>query len=132
MRSRMLIMIASALFGVANASPLQAEERPLKVFVLAGTSNMLGGSAKVDNLPEELRGTVAEVLAYRGGEWVPLEAGKNLVGNEATFGRVVAKHLGEPVGIFWTSVRYVASNSPGPGIMNLVKQSGEKGRPVEI
>jgi hypothetical protein len=74
----------------------------------------------------------ADVLTYRGGELVPIEAGNDLVGNEATFGRAMAKHLGQPVGIVWTSVRYVASDSPGPAIQNIVKQSGEKGRPVEI
>jgi hypothetical protein len=93
---------------------------------------MLGRPAKVENLPDDLREPSAEVLTYQGDDWVPIEAGKNLVGNEATFGRAMAKHLGQPVGIVWTSVRYVASNSPGPAIQNIVKQSDEKGRPVEI
>ncbi len=135
MRSRIPVVIVLALFGVPSQASLQAADegaRPLKVFVLAGTSNMLSAPAKIDNLPDDLREPVAEVLTNRGGEWVPLEAGKNLVGNEATFGRAMAKHLGQPVGIVWTSVRYVESNSPGPGIQNLVKQSSEKGRPVEI
>jgi hypothetical protein len=136
MQSRFLVVIALLLLGVPSRALLQADEgtavRPLKVFVLAGTSNMLGAPAKVENLPEDLRQPLAEVLTHRGGEWAPIEAGKNLVGNEATFGRAMAKHLGQPVGIVWTSVRYVASNSPGPGIQNIVKQSREKGRPVEI
>jgi hypothetical protein len=109
-----------------------AQEPPLKVFVLAGTSNMLGASAKIDDLPEDLRGPQKDVLAYQKGEWLPIEAGKNLVGNEATFGNAVAKHLGQPIGIHWISVRYVASNSPGPGLNNLVKQARDKGRPIEI
>jgi hypothetical protein len=120
------------LFVVAQASSLSADERPLKVFILAGTSNMLGANAKVDALPDDLREPLKDVLSNRGGAWAPLEAGKNLVGNEAVFGRAVAKHLGQPVGIVWISVRYVASDSPAPGINNLVKQSREKGRPVEI
>lgn len=135
MRCRWLVVIALVLSGVPSRALLQAADgaaEPLTVFVLAGTSNMLGGPAKVENLPDDLRGPLAEVLTYRGGEWVPIEAGKNLVGNEATFGRAMAKHLGHPVGIVWTSVRYVASDSPGPAIQNIVKQSREKGRPVEI
>jgi hypothetical protein len=136
MRSRFLVVVALVLSAVPSRALLQAAEgaaaRPLKVFVLAGTSNMLGGPAKLEALPDDLREPSADVLTYRGGEWVPIEPGKNLVGNEATFGRALAKHLGEPVGIVWTSVRYVASNSPGPAIQNIVKQSGEKGRPVEI
>jgi len=136
MRISFLCVMAAALVGVDGSKSLQAAddvaERPLKVFVLAGTSNMLGRNAKVENLPEDLRGTLADVLVRQNGEWMPLEAGKNLVGNEVVFGRAMAEHLGEPVGIVWVSVRSVASNSPGPGILNIVKQSIEKGQPVEI
>ena len=85
------------------------QQRPLQVFVLAGTSNMLGANAKIENLPDELRKPQPDVLVYQQGNWAPLEAGKNLVGNEATFGQVMTKHLGEPIGILWISVRYVAS-----------------------
>lgn len=40
------------------------KERPLKVFVLAGTSNMLSGTAKIDKVPEDLRQPLKEVLVY--------------------------------------------------------------------
>src|SRR5262245_22867222 len=113
-----LHLLLAFLAAEAWATDDAAAVRPLKVFVLAGTSNMLGAPAKIENLPEDLREPSTEVLTYRGGEWVPLEAGKNLVGNEATFGRAMAKSLGQSVGIVWISVRYVASNSPGPGIQN--------------
>ena len=130
MRSRFWFVIALVLWGFPSRALLQAADgeaaRPMKVFVLVGTSNMLGGPAKVESLPDDLRELSADVLTYRGGEWAPIEAGKNLVGNEATFGRAMAKHLGQPVGIVWTSVRYVASDSPGPAIQSIVKQSGEK------
>ncbi len=136
MRTGFLVVIALVLSGVPSGGWLQAGDdaaaRPLKVFVLAGTSNMLGSPAKVEDLPDDLRKPLAEVLTFRGGEWVPIEAGKNLVGNEATFGRAMVEHLGQPVGIVWTSVRYVASDSPGPRIQNIVKQSREKGQHVEI
>lgn len=107
-------------------------ERPLKVFALAGTSNMLGAPAKIDNLPDDLRQPLDDVLVYQKGEWAPLEAGKNLVGNEAAFGRVMAKHLGEPIGIIWISVASASGKSPGAGINNMVKQSRDKGRPIVI
>jgi hypothetical protein len=49
-----------------GASALGEEkERPLKVFVLAGTSNMLGAPAKVENLPEDLRQPIKDVLVYQ-------------------------------------------------------------------
>jgi hypothetical protein len=68
--------------------------------------------AKVDNLPEEC--AAAEGCAgVSEGEWTPLEAGKNLVGNEATFGRAMAKHLGEPIGIIWISAASASGKSPG-------------------
>jgi hypothetical protein len=132
MRISILVVITAALLGDACAKSSQAEEPPLQVFVLAGTSNMLGSNAKLENLPKELHESQKDVLAFRQGDWLPLEAGKNLVGNEATFGRAMAKHLGRPIGITWISVRYVASDSPAPGLNNLVKQSKERGRPIEI
>jgi len=120
------------LLLVAGISLTAASQEPLKVFVLAGTSNMLGATAKIGDLPEELREPQKDILVYQKGDWMPLEAGKNLVGNEATFGQAMTKHLGQPIGILWTSVRYVASASPGPGINNIAKQSRDKGRPIEI
>jgi hypothetical protein len=108
------------------------KERPLKVFVLAGTSNMLGAAAKVDKLSDDLRKPLKDVLVYQKGEWAPLEAGKNLVGNEATFGQALTKHLGELIGIIWTSVASASGNSPAPNINNIVKQARDKGRPIVI
>src|SRR5262245_33944270 len=113
-------------------APGAAKERPLKVFVLAGTSNMLGRTAKASDLPDDLRKPLKDVLVYQAGDWVPLEAGKNLIGNEATFGRAMAKHLGEPVGIIWVSAATVSGRSPAANINNIVKRSKEKGRPIVI
>lgn len=132
MRIGILVVITAALLDATRAESSQAEEQPLQVFVSAGTSNMLGSNAKLENLPKELHEPQKNVSAFRQGDRLPLEAGKNLVGNEAMFGRAMAKHLGRTIGITWISVRYVASDSPGPGLNNLVKQSKERGRPIEI
>jgi hypothetical protein len=132
MRMILSLLTTAALLAATSAATSRADERPLPVFVLAGTSNMLGSSAKLENLPKELQEPTKDVLSWRQGEWLPLEPGKNLVGNEATFGQALAKHFGRPVGIHWISVRYVASPSPGPSLSNLVKQSRERGRPIEI
>lgn len=132
MKMILSLLTTTILLAASSASSSRADERPLAVFVLAGTSNMLGASAKVENLPQELQEPTKDVLSWQKGEWLPLEPGKNLVGNEATFGQAMAKHLGRPVGIHWISVRYVESPSPGPGLSNLVKQSRERGRPIEI
>src|ERR1051325_3814926 len=129
--SRVIASIFLIMLTSVSASG-GAKERPLRVFVLAGTSNMLGAAAKIEKLPDDLRQPLKEVLVYKNGEWTPLEAGKNLVGNEATFGRAIAKHLSEPVGIIWISVASASNKSPGPGINNIVKQSRDKGRPIVI
>lgn len=130
--TRLTASLLPILLASITAFGGDSKERPLKVFVLAGTSNMLGAPAKLDKLPEDLREPMKDVLVYQKGEWVPLEAGKTLVGNEATFGRAMAKHLGEPVGILWISVASTSGKSPGSGISNMVKQSRVKGRPIVI
>lgn len=109
-----------------------SKEKPLKVFVLGGTSNMLGAAAKIDKLPDDLRELLKDVMVYQKGEWAPLEGGKNLVGNEATFGRALSRHLGEPIGIIWISVASASGKSPAAGINNIVKQAKEKGQPIVI
>lgn len=130
---RKVIAPTLSLFLLAGlAAGGAAQDRPLKVFVLAGTSNMLGAPAKIDKLPEELRQPVKEVLVQQKGEWLPIEGGKNLVGNEATFGQAMAKHLGEPIGIVWLSVASTSSKAPGASLSNMVKQARDKGRPIEI
>src|SRR5262249_49872292 len=96
------------------------------------TSNMLGAPAKIENLPEELREPLKDVLAVQQGEWKPIEAGKNLVGNEAAFGLAMAKHLGEPVGIAWISAASSADKPNTAGFANMVKYWQEKKRPVVI
>jgi hypothetical protein len=123
-------LLFSMCVGVSAVG--EAGEQPLRVFVLAGTSNMLGAPAKVDKLPEDLHQPLKDVLVYQKGEWAPLEAGKNLVGNEATFGRAMTKHLGAPIGIIWISAASASGKSPAAGINNIVKQSQAKGRPIVI
>lgn len=120
------------LLLVGMSASAEEKDRPLKVFVLAGTSNMLGAPAKIENVPEDLRQPLKDVLVYQKGDWAPVEAGKNLVGNEAAFGRAMTKHLDEPVGILWISVASASGKSPGAGINNMVKQARDKGRPIVI
>jgi hypothetical protein len=127
-----ILVFVSCLLLFVGTSAADDAKRPLKVFVLAGTSNMLGAAAKIDKVPDDLRQPLKDVLVYQKGDWVPLEAGKNLVGNEATFGQAMAKHLGEPIGIFWISAASSAGPAPGASINKFVKLSGEKGRPIVI
>lgn len=122
-------MAVAAKGGEKKAAP---PAPPLKVFVLAGTSNMLGAPAKIDKVPEDLRQPIKNVLVYQKGEWTPLEAGKNLVGNEATFGLAMTRHLGEPIGIIWVSAASASAPPPTANIIAIVKQSAAKGKPIVI
>ena len=128
---RTLATTVGLILAIVGPASGQDKERPLKVFVLAGTSNMLGAPAKIENLPEDLRQPLQEVLIHKG-DWVPLEAGKTLVGNEATFGLAMSRHLGEPIGILWVSAASTSKESPVGGIAKFVKQAQDKGRPVAI
>lgn len=60
----LILVVATSASGGDN-------ERPLKVFVLAGTSNMLGAPAKIDNLPDDLRQPLKDVLVIRRGSGRP-------------------------------------------------------------
>lgn len=122
-----------ALFLVVGLSvSAVAEDRPLQVFVLAGTSNMHSRNARGDDLPADLRPVRKDVLVYQNNVWAPLEAGKNLVGNEATFGQAMTKHLGEPIGIIRMNVGHASDRSLGKKLNQIVKQAAEKGRPIVI
>lgn len=130
--SKVFAPALSLILLVGTSASGREKERPLKVFVLAGTSNMLGAPAKIDMLPDDMRQLLKDVLVYQKGDWAPLEAGKNLVGNEATFGQAMTRHLGEQVGIVWISVASASGASPAASIKNIVKQAREKGRPLVI
>lgn len=130
--SKVLSPAILLLLLVGAAASGEEKERPLKVFVLAGTSNMLGAPAKIEDVPESLRQPLKDVLIKQKGAWAPVEAGKTLVGNEATFGRAMAKHLGAPVGIVWISVPSVSEASPGARLGSMVKQARAEGRPIVI
>ena len=129
---RALLTIATLVLIVGGSALSRAEEVPLKVFVLGGTSNMRGRVAAVDNLPDDRREPLKNVLVYSDGDWVPLEAGKNLVGNEAAFGRAMAKHLDEPIGIYWVTVASAGDRSPAARINSVVERARDSGRPIVV
>lgn len=138
-RWQMLKGISCGFVLVALAS-LQAlaEDSPLKVFVLAGTSNMTGGGARTAELSEELRQPQKDVLVFQGGGmWTPMEAGKvprrgNNFGVEVSFGRAMAKHFGEPIGIITGGMSTASPDQGGyAGIVASVK-AAQKSRPIVI
>jgi hypothetical protein len=126
---------AIAVLGFLVAS-LSADE-PLPVFVLAGTSNMTGGGARVADLTDEQRLPQKDVLIFQGGSWVPLEAGKapsrgNNVGIELGFGQTMAKHLGKQVGIITGPMRTASPDESGYASIVRSVQAAQKSRPIVV
>lgn len=73
---------------------------PLKVFVLIGTSNMMGFGANVGQLPQELRQPQKDVFVYQDGAWETMKPGQwHQAGPEHSFAQAMVKYFGEPVGI---------------------------------
>jgi hypothetical protein len=151
MHKAVVLFLASiAAVGVsARAVPAAAvEQHPLKVFLVAGQSNIMGFGARAGELPAEVR-QPRDVLVYQDGAWVPLEAKtfKNGCGPEFTFGQVMAKYFGAPVGVikvvkpleagqFAASLAkgWAPDDPKGPlytTLIQLVKEAG-KDRPIIV
>jgi len=79
-----------------------ADETPLKVFVFAGQSNIVGWLAKVSEMPEELKEEQKEALYFNGRQWTPLAPRKvqgQGFGPEIAFSYKLTRKLKEPIGI---------------------------------
>ena len=63
----------------------QLKEAPVKVFILAGQSNMVGWGNSLE-LPSELRDTNDRVLMFAGGKWQPLRPNKKTSSKQQQFG----------------------------------------------
>ena len=67
------------------SSNMNAADEPLKVFILAGQSNMVGwGDSK--KLPDDLRRGNERVLMFENGKWQPLKPIKKAMKNQQKFG----------------------------------------------
>ncbi len=99
MLKKALLLMAALIFPATSLA-----DEPLKVFIFAGQSNMVGRAAKVEELPEALQAPQKN-WAFHGNQWVPLEPGKTQnpeiegFGPEISFAAAMAEHLGEPIGI---------------------------------
>jgi len=129
-------------------APSPVGTQPLKVFLLAGQSNMMGFGARTGQLPADLKAP-KDVLVFQGGAWIPLQAStfKNGCGPEFSFGQAMAEYLGEPVGIIKVikpleAGQFAASlakgwtpDAPqGPLYMTLVQEikDSQKDRPIVV
>ena len=101
------VFLAAGAALMSAASFADAGERPLKVFICAGQSNMVGRGAKASELPAELRSGQKRALFFDGRQWIALAPGKTErtgFGPEISFAHRMSALLGEPVGIIKHSV----------------------------
>lgn len=76
---------AAVALLIFQSSFADAEDRPLKVFILAGQSNMLGWGDS-QKLPPELRAGNDRVLMFENGRWQPLRPNRKAATNQQKFG----------------------------------------------
>jgi len=88
--------IAAVLSAGLFAAPTQAADKPIKAFILAGQSNMVGWGDST-KLPDELRKGNERMLMFEDGKWQPLRphqpanSGQKRVGlTEFSFGPEIA------------------------------------------
>ena len=107
MAMRKKFLVSLFVVGVMFSGIALAKERPLKVFILAGQSNMVGAAANVSDLPEDLKGDQKMALFFDGIKWGVLAPGKTEMmgfGPEISFSLKLSTELKEPVGIIKHSV----------------------------
>lgn len=91
------LLVLSALVLV----PCRSFSKPLKVYIFAGQSNMVGKRSLVLELPAELQSAQKNLIYSRKG-WRPLDPAtvqKRGFGPEIVFAHEKSKELNEPIGI---------------------------------
>jgi hypothetical protein len=134
----LLLFLTSLIYSPASQSQVAA----LKVFILAGQSNMMGIGNETE-LPAELIEPVDSVLYYQysisGSRWITQTPELNF-GPELTFARCMTGTMGEPIGIIKlafpaTNLAFVWNpdlrSSLYKTLMNLVHDA-QKTRPITI
>lgn len=114
------------------------EHDSVKLYILAGQSNMMGQYADKANLPVELQGEQSDVVVFCNGQWTTLHPGigsatPNDFGPEVTFGRTMADSVtGESIVLVKYAVGATTladnwnSTTPGPlytGLINTVNEA---------
>lgn len=101
------MMIGLSMGALSGGNALAADEQPLKVFVLAGQSNMDGRGGAAD-LPVEWKQPVTNAVIFDGKSWVPVKPARGTPGEpdrwgsfgpELGFSRQMSEKFGQPIGI---------------------------------
>jgi len=80
-----VIRISICALILLASQALQAADRPLKVFILAGQSNMVGWGDST-KLPDDLRNGNNRVLMFENGKWQPLQPIRKAQKNQEKLG----------------------------------------------
>jgi len=136
-KSALIVVLCAAMLSVV------AQEKPMKVFILAGQSNMVGlGDAK--ELPGDLKEEQKDVLSFDGKDWIPLAPGKTIckgwIGPELSFAKELSAKLDNPIGIIkyagggTTLAKNWNPDEPNSAYATLVKivNAAQKNRDIEI
>lgn len=132
------VQVLSVVVLLLTGCSLYAGDAPLKVFVLAGQSNM-AGQGHGEDLPDDLKAPQNNVLVFDQNDWKPLQPGKNF-GPEVVFGQAMAKHFGGTIGIVKVAVggtnlaKQWSPDTKGSlyhRLINVVKKAKES-RPITI
>ncbi|HAR00236.1 MAG TPA: hypothetical protein DCR61_12875, partial [Verrucomicrobiales bacterium] len=105
-----VLLIVSSLFFQFNA---KADAVPLRVFIFAGQSNMVGSDSKVKDIQRfpPFRGLespqtdvkfsycIGRETKMRSSGWVDLESVNGVVGPELSFARKVTRNIQQPIAI---------------------------------
>lgn len=139
--ARWLVTAAVVLLVSCAGTEEQAATPPLKVFVLAGQSNMYGGG-HVSRLPDDLRYPQQDAWFFHDGRWLPV-APRTIqegFGPELSFARHMTAALGEPIGIIKLSpggtnlAEQWSPQNPGSLYHQLLEQvrTAQADRPIQI
>lgn len=79
------ILIAAIMVLVSGSTAFADSPQRMKVFILAGQSNMVGWGDS-QKLPDELRNGNDRVLMFEDGQWQPLKPFKKAQKNQEKFG----------------------------------------------
>lgn len=137
-----LAATAVALLGLAVGLRAQADAQPLRVFIFAGQSNMVGADSKVrdiDRFPpyvglgkpqQKVRFSycIGRENKTRSDGWTQLQPIRGMVGPELSFAREVGRHIDAPIAI----IKCAAGGTHLGGDWNPDQPSGFKLYPMTL
>ena len=95
-RIQMMSVVLTTLLAVTFADSSNAADKPIKVFICAGQSNMVGWGDST-KLPDDLRKGNDRVLMFEDGKWQPLRPHAPAFGGQIKAGGLTEFHFGPEI-----------------------------------